>query len=205
MTDQDPSWPSEPAGGQPPTPPPAPGGGGPGGGGFTPTPAGGGDIDPRSGLPYADFGKRAGAYLIDIGVVIAVYVVIFILTLILGAIADILGLLMSLVGFAAYIGLFVVNFLLGEGGPLSQSLGKHMMGIKVVGDTPGPIGIGKSAMRNIVGRFLDSIVCGIPIGVIWPLFDDENRAWHDIIADTRVVVAPTGEKSPQYWLANFRG
>ena len=165
---------------------------------------GGGQADPRTGLPYADFGKRAMAVLIDFAVLIAIGIVVFILVLVLGAISDVLGVLFSVI---AYIALFVFSlayFIGGEGGPLAQTFGKHMMGIRVVGPSTAPLGYGKAAIRY-VGRILDTIVCGIPIGYLWPLWDAENRCWHDMVADTRVVMAPTSEKSFNYWMSNVRG
>lgn len=207
MSDQDPSWPSEPpsgeqppSGGQPPaSPPPAqqPAYGSGGG-------AGGGDIEPRSGLPYAGYGQRVGAYLIDIAVIVALMIVVVVIGFVLGAISDVLGAIFTFLGYLVAIAASIANLIMGEGGPLQQSLGKHMVGIKVVGPQPGPLGYGKAAIRW-VGRILDTIVCGLPIGLVWPFFDDQNRTWHDLVADTRVVVAQGGEKSPQYWLANFRG
>lgn len=184
----DPSYP----GGPPPPPPPGPGG-----------PGGPGAIEPRSGMPYADFGKRAGALIIDWLFILAAYVVVFILTAIAGAIAEGLGILVLLVGYLAIFALSLALFIMGDGGALGQTPGKHLIGIKVVGPAPGPIGYGQGAIRYL-GRILDSIICGIPIGYLWPLFDDQNRCWHDIIADTRVVVAPPGEKNLSYWWNNFR-
>lgn len=200
MSDQDPSWPSEPPSAPPPGDPPTPPPGTPP---VSQSPGGEG-VDPRSGLAYATYGQRAQAYLIDFGVVLVGVVAIVIVGFIFGLVADFLQLLVTFVGYLAVIGIGIGNLIMGEGGPLSQTLGKHLIGIKVVGDSPGPLGYGKAAIRW-VGRILDSIVCGLPIGILWPLFDDENRTWHDIVADTRVVVAPTGEKSAKYWLDNFRG
>ncbi len=166
--------------------------------------ASGGDIDPRSGLAYASPGQRFLAYLIDGAVIFVGYIATWILAIVLGAISDALGGLMLLVGYLVVIALSLVMIVLGLGGPLGQTPGKHLMGIKVVGPNPGPIGAGKAFVRWI-GYLLDSIICGLPIGFLWILFDKEKRGWHDIIADTRVVVAPPGPKSLGYWFGNFRG
>ncbi len=186
--------PGPPGGGFPPPGPP-PGGGfpppGPPGGGYY----GGGPIDPRSGIPLADIGTRIAAYFIDI----AVFLVVGLVIQIIAAMSDVLGLLLSGVEFFV----IVAYFVLSEGGPLGQTLGKHLMGVKVVGLQPGPIGYGKAGIRYL-GRIVDIIVCCIPIGLFWALFDGERRCWHDMIADTRVVKAPEGEKSATYWWNNFR-
>lgn len=144
------------------------------------------------------------AILIDFAVFVAIYIVIFILTLILGAISDVLGTLFSVLAYLAVFLFGLAYFIGSEGGPLAQTFGKHMIGIRVVGPTTAPIGYGKAALRY-VGRILDTIVCGIPIGYLWPLWDAENRCWHDMVADTRVVVAPTSEKSFNHWMSNVRG
>ncbi len=187
--------PGPPGGGFPPPGPP-PGGGfpppGPPGGGYY----GGGPIDPRSGIPLADIGARIAAYFIDIGI----FLVISLVIQIIGAVSDVLGLLLTGVEFFVIVAYVVIS----EGGPLGQTLGKHLMGVKVVGPEPGPIGYGRAGIRYLA-RILDVIFCCIPIGLFWALFDGERRCWHDIIADTRVVVAPQTEKSASYWWNNFRG
>lgn len=179
----DPSYP----GGPPPPPPP----GGPGGPGA---------IEPRSGMPYADFGKRALAYLIDSAFILVAYVGVLILAGIAGAIASGLGVLVLLVGYLAVLALSLALFIMGNGGALGQTPGKHLMGIKVVGSAPGPIGYGQGAIRY-VGYIANSFCF---LGWLWPLFDDQNRGWQDLIADTRVVLAPPGEKDLGYWWNNFQ-
>jgi uncharacterized RDD family membrane protein YckC len=169
-------------------------------GGFPPPAAGpygggGAAVDVRSGLPLAEPGTRIGAWLIDVGIIFAGVIV----ALIFSAISTALGLLAYLVVIA----LSIAVLILGEGGPLGQTPGKHLLGIKVVGPRPGPIGYGQAFIRYI-GRILDTIVCGLPIGYIWVFFDEQRRAWHDMVADTRVVMAPPGERSIGYWWNNFR-
>lgn len=155
-------------------------------------------------MPYADFGQRALAVLIDAAVFVAIWIVLFIVSFVLGAISDVLGFLFLVLAYIVMFAFTLAYFIGSEGGPMAQTFGKHMMGIRVVGPTPEPIGYGKAAIRY-VGRILDTIVCGLPIGYLWPLWDAENRCWHDMVADTRVVVAPTGEKSFNHWMNNVRG
>ena len=69
-----------------------------------------------------------------------------------------------------------------------QTLGKMALGIKVVnaqGDVPG---IGRAALREIVGKFVSAIV--ILLGYFWIGWDREKRGWHDHISGTYVVRAP---------------
>ncbi|MEL7236710.1 MAG: RDD family protein, partial [Chloroflexota bacterium] len=66
-----------------------------------------------------------------------------------------------------------------------KTVGKNVMGIKIVrsnGDVPG---VGTMFMREFIGKFVSSIV--IFIGYLVAFGDDEKRTWHDRMADTRVV------------------
>lgn len=181
MSSNDPSWPSE-SGGTPPPPPP------PGGGG---------------GLDLAPFSERAIALFIDIALVIAVGIVLNIITMVVGAISDLLGALLSFVTFVVSVGLSFAIIALGEGGPLGQTPGKHIRGIKVVKEDGSQLGTGGGVIRWL-GRILDTIICGLPIGYLWPLFDDERRAWHDLVAGTRVVNGGS-QGGVADWYATFRG
>lgn len=185
MSTNDPSWPND-GGTTPPTPPPAGGGGGGG-----------------AALNLASFGERAIALLIDFAIFFAIGIVVNIIGFVVGSISDVLGLLFSLLTFVIYIGLGFVIFAMGEGGPLGQTPGKHMRGIKVIKEDGSQLGTGGGVLRWI-GRILDTIVCGLPIGYLWPLFDDEERAWHDMVASTRVVTGGQ-QGSIQDWFAKFRG
>lgn len=160
-------------------------------------------IEARSGLPYADYGQRVGAYLIDGLIVLAMWVVAAAVTGIAGAISEPLG---SAVSFVALFGIFAgtaAMVIAGDGGALGQTPGKHLVGIKVVGARPGPIGYGQGSVRWL-GRIVDNLICCLPVGLLWPLFDAERRAWHDMVADTRVVVSPPGERTLGYWWRHFR-
>lgn len=155
-----------------------------------------GPIDPRSGVPLADLGTRFAAYLVDGGLMLGGLIVVGVL----GSIADPLGTVLALAWFAACAAVLVI----GDGGALGQTPGKNLLGVKVVGAAPGPIGYGRGALRW-VGRMVDTILCCLPVGLVWALFDAERRTWHDLIADTRVVVAPpTVPRSLAFWWRNVR-
>jgi uncharacterized RDD family membrane protein YckC len=172
----------------PPPPPPA-----------SPPPGGGGGAT----RPNASFGERAVALLIDFGILIALSVAVGIVVAIVGAVSDALGALVGFVGYALVLGVGIVMQVLGEGGPLGQTPGKHLRGIQVVKDDGSALSISDAVVRWL-GRILDTIVCGLPIGYVWALFDDEDRTWHDLVASTRVKQGgPQG--SLQGWLASFRG
>lgn len=160
-------------------------------------------VDPRSGLPYASIAPRLGAYLVDLIIAFVAFIAVAIASAVVGVVSDGLGAIVSGLGLVAWLVATVLMLIVGEGGRLGQTPGKHLVGLKVVGQLPGPIGYGRATLRY-VGRILDSIVFGLPIGLFWALVDPQRRTWHDLIADTRVVVADPGERSLSYWLANVR-
>jgi uncharacterized RDD family membrane protein YckC len=69
-----------------------------------------------------------------------------------------------------------------------QTLGKRLLGIRVVGaDNVQPgVGIGRGIGRYFA-RILSAIPCGL--GYFWMLWDDEKQTWHDKLAGTKVVKA----------------
>ena len=77
-----------------------------------------------------------------------------------------------------------------------QTWGKQLLGIRVVRTNGVPMDFIQSALREALVKGLalgvaSSIIPFIPylLDVLWPLWDDENRAIHDFIVDTRVVEA----------------
>jgi len=135
-------------------------------------------------LDYAGFWIRFAAYFVD-----------SIINGIIGAgIGFVLGMAMrpdtqegmfqlqivtTAVGFAIGIAYFV--FFNGKYG---ATPGKMVCGIKIVTSAGEPIGYGRA-----LGRYFAAILSGIicAIGYIMAAFDDEKRALHDRICDTRVV------------------
>ena len=161
----------------PPPPPPPPSGAGTGYGQpaaySAPTPG-------WSGPPLAEWPKRAGAYLIDwIGPFIAVWIV----ALILGAIADTLGTLILVVGYLAALAWGFYNaYLAGQTG---QSYGMQQFKIRLLREQDGqPIGGGLGIARVFV-----HIVDGIPcyVGWLWPLWDQKKQTFTDKIF-THIVI-----------------
>ena len=149
------------------------------------------------GAPLSDYGPRVGAALID-GLIIGIGA--FILNIIIGVLAGVIG--DSTGGVVAIIGgglaiivavlLYAPILLSREGENNGQTVGKQVLDIRVVQEDGQPVTFGKGAMREVVGRALPSyFTCGLYglIDILFPLFDDERRALHDMIAKTRVVKA----------------
>jgi uncharacterized RDD family membrane protein YckC len=151
------------------------------------------------GRPLASWGTRLAAYLLD-GLILLVPVIL--LTVIIVAIAagsDTAGWVTGILGFLAYL---VVAFLYSpllmarEGPHNGQTWGKQALGIRVIRDAGEPMSFGWAALREIVIKAFavgvaSSIIPLIPwfLNFFWPLWDDQNRALHDMIVSTHVVQA----------------
>jgi uncharacterized RDD family membrane protein YckC len=68
-----------------------------------------------------------------------------------------------------------------------QTLGKKALGIRVLNADHAPIGLGRALLRELPVKY----ICGIIplIDVLWPLWQSENKALHDLMARTWVVEA----------------
>jgi uncharacterized RDD family membrane protein YckC len=76
-----------------------------------------------------------------------------------------------------------------------QTFGRMAVGIRVIRAKGGPMTFGLAMVREVVVKWLAfGIVSSFTMGlanlldVLWPLWDEENRALHDLIVDTRVVL-----------------
>jgi uncharacterized RDD family membrane protein YckC len=70
-----------------------------------------------------------------------------------------------------------------------QTIGKKALGIAVINEDGHPIGLGRALWREIFSRWLLAItIIGGILDPLWPLWDDQNRALHDIMARTRVII-----------------
>jgi len=133
---------------------------------------------------YANWGQRAGAFLIDYAPIIAGWFVLFILDLIIrsAAFALILWLLFSL----GSLGWWIYNRAITMGNT-GQSLGKRVVGIKLVSEATGqPIGAGMAFVRDLA-HIVDSIICYV--GWLFPLWDAKAQTLADKIMTTVVVPA----------------
>ncbi len=81
-----------------------------------------------------------------------------------------------------------------EGRRNGQTWGKQALGITVTRDSGEPFGFGSAAYREVGLKGLAVTIACFIIPVIpffadylWPLWDSENRAIHDMAADTHVV------------------
>lgn len=182
--------PGQPSGGFPAQPPVAPGHPG----GAFPAPPGqvgypGQGFNGFGGGPqnYANWGQRVAAMLIDNLPPSALNLIGIILLLTGAWVAGLVIVLLSSLGTLVW---NIVNRWI-KGGNTGQSLGKRVMGIKLVGEHTGqPIGAGAAFGRDLA-HFLDGIACYL--GFLWPLWDDKSQTFADkIIGSIVVQAAPDG-------------
>jgi uncharacterized RDD family membrane protein YckC len=74
------------------------------------------------------------------------------------------------------------TLLTGDGG---QTLGKKILGIRVVRTDGSPVTYGRAFARSL--GYLLSLFFGTFLGFLWALWDRRRQAWHDKIAGTVVV------------------
>jgi len=127
---------------------------------------------------------------------------VIVLTIVVVAVAtssDTAGWVSGVLAFFTYL---IVAFLyspllmMRAGEHNGQTLGKQLLGIRVVRDNGDSMGFGWAALREVVVKgflvaFASSIIPFLPwlLDNLWPLWDGENRAVHDMIVSTHVVQA----------------
>jgi uncharacterized RDD family membrane protein YckC len=85
--------------------------------------------------------------------------------------------LLCVLGFSI---VYYVGFWTTDG----QTVGKTVLGLKVVGTGGSQLSTGKALLRYI-GYIVNVIV--LSIGFVWAAFDHRRQGWHDKIAGTVVV------------------
>ncbi|MFN0028318.1 MAG: RDD family protein [Acidimicrobiales bacterium] len=143
-----------------------------------------GSTAPTGGVG-AEWGRRAGAYLIDWGIGVAILVVGFILGAIIGGVGGdaggVIALLTFIVTYGGVIGFSIWNQWIRQG-KTGQTIGKSKVGLKLVNDETGqPPGIGGAIVRYLVASVLSSVTCGIfgVVDVLSPLWDPRNQRLTD--------------------------
>lgn len=131
----------------------------------------------------AELNIRALAFFIDIGLVSLLAFITYGIGLYFlhGAGSD-LG--------SAFITIYMLLFFLASSyfvilnGYTGATVGKMVMGIRIISDEGGAIGFWQSFVRWI-GYYISGIF--IFLGFLWSIFDKNSQSWHDKIAGTYVV------------------
>jgi uncharacterized RDD family membrane protein YckC len=155
-----------------------------------------------AGRPLASWGSRLGAYLIDLLVLLIPVGILGIL--IVGGLVDSGSSVWAWVGASilwALVSALVVLFyapllMMRQGERNGQTIGKQVVGIRVMRDSGQAMSFGWAALREVVVKNLavniaSAIIPFIPwfLNFFWPLWDDQNRALHDMAVQTHVVKA----------------
>jgi uncharacterized RDD family membrane protein YckC len=149
------------------------------------------------GRPLASWGTRLAAYLLDALILLIPVIGLTVVVVAIAAGSDTAAIVTVILGFLAYL---VVAFLYApllmarEGAQNGQTWGKQALGIRVIRDSGETMSFGWAALREIAVKGLgvgiaSSIIPLIPwfLNFFWPLWDDENRALHDMVVSTHVV------------------
>jgi uncharacterized RDD family membrane protein YckC len=153
----------------------------------------------------ASWGARLGATLIDSLILLVPGGLMFVLIVggaigLSGSDEDVAAgaaiaafLLFGLVFLLIYLA-YAPVLMMRKGEHNGQTWGKQAAGIRVVRDSGQPFDFGSAALREIVLKGLavgiaSSIIPIIPwfLNYFWPLWDDQNRALHDMVVTTHVV------------------
>ncbi|RMG45645.1 MAG: RDD family protein [Acidobacteria bacterium] len=134
-------------------------------------------VDPRAG-----FGLRLEALFID-------YILAILGAFLLVWISSLLSryLTLAVLSFAGFGGMGLVYLFnhLGLSALTGQTVGKMVVGIRVVRADGRPLGWRRALGRHTLGYAISGVPLGI--GFLWALWDSEKQAWHDKIFATRVV------------------
>jgi uncharacterized RDD family membrane protein YckC len=156
------------------------------------------------GVSFAHWGRRVGAYFIDVLAGFVAYVPMVIALIIAGAGSETdpitgqttmsdasagLVIILFLLSGVLALAYFIWNFCLKQG-RTGYTIGKGVMGIKLVkAETGQPVGAGMAFVRQIA-HVLDSIPCNI--GYLWPLWDAQRQTFADKVIGTYVIDMPKG-------------
>jgi len=137
----------------------------------------------------AGVGSRFMAAFLDILIELAVYLALFLLTLLWWRSGWLTGnrsvwweALISLVAFCLNWGYYAVFEAIWKG----QTPGKRWAGIRVIKDSGRPINVFEAISRNLI-RFVDFLPLFYGVGVITMLLNQKHRRLGDYVAGTLVV------------------
>ncbi len=141
-------------------------------------------------LPVAGIGYRCLAWLVDASLLFFLWIFAYFAFTLL--VSDVLGVLQSLSGLGQtllVVGLFATQWLywtVGEVFFQGQTVGKRMLGIRVVRMDGSPVGLFESAVRNLC-RAVDFLPMLYAAGCICMLLTRQHRRLGDLLAGTLLV------------------
>jgi uncharacterized RDD family membrane protein YckC len=143
--------------------------------------------------------RRVGAAIID-GLIIGAFASVLLVPFGIGAatidsdtgIAALIGaLVLTTLVFVVVAALYAPYMMARTNG---QTVGRMATGIRVIRANGQPMTLGFAALREVVVKWLvvgiaNSVTFGLAglADILWPLWDEQNRALHDFVVNTRVV------------------
>lgn len=148
--------------------------------------------------------RRVGAHLIDAIIIIAIALIMLVAITAPFSIGffvnDAVGIGAIVVGaLFAIVCIFVASLIYAPAMMArtnGRTLGRMVTGIRVVRASGEPIDFGFAMLREVVVKWLlfnavlGSLTAGIAVIIdcLWPLWDEEHRALHDYLVNTRTVL-----------------
>ena len=108
---------------------------------------------------------------------------------------EVVGVILAILAAVWITFLYGPVFMMRSGAHNGQTPGKQIVGIRVVREDGQPFGFGQAMLREVAIKWLLMEFVGglfiVPplVNYLWPLWDEQNRALHDMVASTRVVRA----------------
>jgi uncharacterized RDD family membrane protein YckC len=133
----------------------------------------------------AGFALRFGALLFDLLVTMIAWMVFTFVLSYLSKKSVVSSNSMLASVYAVALGLFALNFVV-LAGRTGQTLGKRIIGIRIVRDNGLPFSLGVAVTRHIAGYLLSAL--GAFLGFAWILWDRKQQGWHDKLAHTHVIL-----------------
>lgn len=140
---------------------------------------------PAQTREYANVLTRFGALLLDGLILIPFYIPMIIVSAAYIPYDELSGWLIfiNVLSILAAVVFAIWNTIVRMG-KTGQSLGRKFLNIAVLNERGLPIGIGKAALREIIGRWISGLVCYI--GYLNAFWDKDKQMWHDKMADCYV-------------------
>jgi uncharacterized RDD family membrane protein YckC len=133
----------------------------------------------------AGFSLRFGALLFDLLVTLMAWMAAtFLLSYVSNrSIVSSTGMIAAV--YVLALGLYTINFVIiaSQDG---QTVGKRVIGIRIIREDGEPFGPGAAAYRHLVGYPLSAL--GAFLGFVWVLWDPKQQGWHDKLVRTVVVI-----------------
>jgi uncharacterized RDD family membrane protein YckC len=166
-------------------------------------PVGGMPLPPGGRYVLSGWWRRAGAQIVD-GLIVGVGGLILVVAITApfgigffasdtaGIVSILVGLLIAVICVAIVALLYAPAMMARTNG---KTLGRQATGIRVVRASGEPITFGFAMLREVVVKtLLFGIAASLTGGLayladyLWPLWDEENRALHDFVVDTRTII-----------------